>query len=497
VTPTLLRAADELCPRRLRAEFVGDPGSRDPVNRGRLRDALLDSVRTWHATGTRPDPPTFLEHEEQRVLEHALGWYEQLFGLAPLRSVDRLVEEPTLLPRRDVRLGGWVDLCVEREDGTHELRQLSLSGRPMPADPLELEPVRLAVLRLATLRWVEDGPLVVGCADLLVGDHQERVVRLPGDVEPIAGWLDARLEIVRRRAAEPVPEPGRDCTWCRFVPGCPPLGVRGSMITRKGDLLPGVLAVSPTALDTWRRCRREWRNRVLLALPASDADGGTTHGRLLHQLLRLVHERGSCHDAAHVDDVLDAHRADDRTRDEVRRHIARCPTGAEVLGHEVEWVRAHARPPVFVASARLDAVWAHDGVVEVRDYKTGAVPDHALGDDRRAWLQAWVVAPVAEARGARVRIRYEYLAQEVPDDPEPWEPDAEDLARIEAELVREVTDMRAEREWRGIQDANVCRTCRYRSICPDSAAPSEPAWPAVRADEPEGIDEVEQSLGPG
>jgi hypothetical protein len=28
----------------------------------------------------------------------------------------------------------------------------------------------------------------------------------------------------------------------------------------------------------------------------------------------------------------------------------------------------------------------------------------------------------------------------------------------------------------------VCRTCRYRSICRDSAAPGEPAWPVLSTD---------------
>ena len=478
VTPWLLRAADTMCPRRLHAEFVGNPGTTDPVNRARLRDGLLDAVRTWHASGTWPPIPTFLEQEEQRVLEHAVGWYQQLFGGQAVNSVEVLVDGPTELPRRAVRLGGWVDLCVEHADGTRELRQLLVHGRAAPNDPLELEAVRLGVLRLVHLRWVEDGSLLVTCTDLLGGTRGESRVRIPDDVEPIGAWLDDRLVAVRERIAEPVALPGRECTTCRYVPRCPAHRVLGSMSTKRADFRPAVLSVSPTSLDTWHRCRREWRSRVL-SVPPSDGDSGTTHGQLLHQLLRFVHEHGSCHDEGHVDDVLDTHQADERTRDEIRRHVARCPDDASALGHEVEWVRAYARPPVFVASARLDAVWEHDGIVEVRDYKSGSVPDHQLRDDRRAWLQAWVAAPVAQARGAQLRVRYEYLAQEVPDDPEAWEPDEEDLARIEAALVADVGAMRAERDFRGVQDSAVCRYCRYRSICPDSATPSEPIWPAL------------------
>ena len=65
--------------------------------------------------------------------------------------------------------------------------------------------------------------------------------------------------------------------------------------------------------------------RALLNLPESDRQDGTSHGLLLHKLLHLVHRTGSCHDAAHVDDVLGAHQADPRTVDEVRRHGERCP----------------------------------------------------------------------------------------------------------------------------------------------------------------------------
>ena len=42
--------------------------------------------------------------------------------------------------------------------------------------------------------------------------------------------------------------------------------------------------------------------------------------------------------------------------------------------------------------------------------------------------------------------------------------------------------MRAETGFAGVADAEVCRLCRYRSICPDSAAPSVPTWTVVDDD---------------
>ena len=65
------------------------------------------------------------------------------------------------------------------------------------------------------------------------------------------------------------------------------------------------------------------------------------------------------------------------------------------------------------------------------------------------------------------------------DDPEPFEPDADDLAAIEDDVRREVTEIRATTEFVGVNDPEVCKHCRYRSICPDSATPGVPVWPTV------------------
>jgi hypothetical protein len=467
-----------MCARRLHLEYTAEPGTRDPVNRSRIRNALIDALRVWHETGAAPPLGALLEPEERRVVEHALGWYPKIFPVRPTAAVETPFTEPTLLPGRQTRLGGWVDLCVVRDDGAHELRQLALGAHNVPVNPLDLPAVRLAILRLAQVRWVEHGELVVVWADLLNGVSCETIIVVPDDLEPLGTWLDERLGVVKDRSSAPTASPGRDCATCGYVPRCPAHEVRGAMTTRSGDILPAVLAISPTSLDTWRRCPREWRNRVL-SIPESDHYEGTAHGLYVHQLLRFVHERGSCHDEVHVAEVIAAHGADARAEEELRRHAARCPEGANALGHEVEWARANPTPPVFMASARLDAVWEYDGVLEIRDYKTGRGSEHAVSEDSRARLQAWVAEPVAIARGLRLRVRYEHLATEIDEDPASWEPDKDDLDEIDAELRATVTAMRAEREWKGVGDAAVCVHCRYRSICPDSAAVSEPAWPAV------------------
>ncbi|HEY5164307.1 MAG TPA: hypothetical protein VIJ44_00005, partial [Acidimicrobiia bacterium] len=110
VTPFVLRAADSMCPRRLASELQSEPGTTDPVNRARVRNGLLDAVRTWHATGEWVVPPGLVA-EERAVIAQAARWYEHHF---PARAVEVTlpIESPTPLSRRHLLLGGWVDLGV-------------------------------------------------------------------------------------------------------------------------------------------------------------------------------------------------------------------------------------------------------------------------------------------------------------------------------------------------------------------------------------------------
>jgi hypothetical protein len=132
-----------------------------------------------------------------------------------------------------------------------------------------------------------------------------------------------------------------------------------------------------------------------------------------------------------------------------------------------------------MATARIDALWVHDGLLDARDFKSGQMWSDRVADDKQARLQAWILAPLADARGLQLRISFEHLAAEGPDDPEPFEPDADDLLAIEDELRREVAEIRSKTEFAGVADPDVCGRCRYRSICPDSATPGVPVWPTV------------------
>jgi len=249
----------------------------------------------------------------------------------------------------------------------------------------------------------------------------------------------------------------------------------------KRRLLHDVVSLTPSNYDDYVQCPRRFLNRHLLALPASDPGASNDIGLLVHDMLRVIHARGSCADAAHVADVLAGHGADDDTvRQLVERHARRCPsTDVTAAAHEHTLARFHRLPPpMFMATARIDAVWVHDGLLDARDYKTGRVHAERLSDDPAAKVQAFVLDAAARRRGLQLRLRYEYLSADVADDPDAWEPDADDVAAIEEELRAAVAGMRANDDWPGAP-GEICARCAYRSICRDSVAPSEPTWPVL------------------
>ncbi len=465
-------------------DFADEGGAYDNVSRARLRSPFLDAARAAHAEGgpMRREAfrvPADLEPEERAVFAHAAGWYAALFGDRDVTTHLHDCDRPT--ERRGIRVGGWVDLTVVGADGRKELRQLDLwKSRAPRDDPLELVSVWLAVLRLRP--WVGDDELLVSWADLVGGARHVRVVDLGAELDGLRERYDGYLETLRARADERDPRPGTGCAQCRHVGKCPahPGAVRLS--ARRGDLRPGILRITPTSLQSWRHCPRAWRDQYLLSVPASDEGGSPDHGQLVHDVLRFVHDHGSCHDDAHVADVLDAHSGSPRLREEVRRHAERCPSPAEALGHELDVARFAPSSPAtysFLATARLDAVWIHDGILDARDYKTGAVLTPRVADDPRAWVQLWVLVPVARRHELGLRLRYEHLSADIAEDPDPWEPDDEELEALDARLRAEIVAMRDADGWPGVADPDACTYCRYRSICPDSATPGEPQWPVV------------------
>jgi len=132
----------------------------------------------------------------------------------------------------------------------------------------------------------------------------------------------------------------------------------------KKRLLNDIVSITPSNYDDFAQCERRFLNRHLLGLPPSDPGAANETGLLVHDMLRFIHDRGSCRDATHVADVLSGHGADnDHVRQLVERHSQRCPS-AEITraAHEHTLTRFHRLPPpMFMATARIDAVWVHDG----------------------------------------------------------------------------------------------------------------------------------------
>ena len=246
-------------------------------------------------------------------------------------------------------------------------------------------------------------------------------------------------------------------------------------------LLPQIVRLTPSSYADFLWCRRLYFTGNLLRVPPSDTGRSSDQGLLVHGILEQLHRTGRCNDNAHVSATLAAADADTpQMRAFIGRHARRCPSEVDREAHEIDRVRLFRdRKPMFLASARVDAVWVHDGLLDVRDYKTGSLFYSRLADDPRARVQAWVMARDAQRRGLRLQLRYEYLQPEIDEDPEPWEPGDDDLDTITEELCSAVTAMWETDDWRGVRDADVCRTCRYRSICRDSAARGEPAWPVL------------------
>ena len=484
VTPSLLRRPEDACPRRLAHEVLGEPGNADPVHRARLRDAVLTWARDAHAAhdlGLAP-APIGLTEEEDAVVEQAVHWYRHCFAATPVTVLDPGLDRPSAIVGLPARIGGWVDLVVEHADGHLELRTLDLWGSPAPADPLAVGAVQCALVRLADRSG--DAALAgaeVSWTDLLHGVRRARTLGA-GDLAAVRTAVADGCARVLARIADPVAEPGAACVSCRFRKGCPEFpGAKLVGRMSRSDPLPGVLTVTPTAMEAWQRCGRLWRDQHLLRVPASDAGAAGEHGRRVHALLRMLHLDGPCTDPRRIDDVVVAHGADQRVHDELHAHARRCPVGATSYGHEITRNRLHTRPPHFLASARLDAVWIHDGVLDVRDYKTGGVWHDRVADDERARVQAWIMAPIAPHTLSHRPIVLPDTS-EVVDDPETWAPDADDLADLDDWMTATVAAIRGGAPWAGAADAVVCRTCRYRSICPDSALPGVPTWPRVEPD---------------
>lgn len=488
ISPAMLRDPVGSCPRRIARELDPDPATRAnrssrPYNRARVEDALWAALAAAHRTPNVFDatplvPPHTLFAEEQALLRHAFAWYRALFA-GDAVTVDPTACPPrTDLPRRGVALFGTVGLAGVDASGIPFLRRLRLGG--LPDEPAHDAWLRTALLRLRP--WLGDRRLQIQSVDLVEGVREDTWFDAATEIEPLRAWFDAALDALRARADEAIATPGVACTGCRYLARCPAHPGATNGLSARGGLAPGVIVLQASAVDVWRSCPRRFRNRQLLHLPASNVDVGPETGNLTHRLLELVHRADTEPDAASVERVLQETGVNSpHIESMLHAHLARRPREAAPVGFERTLVRTSGRPaPPFLAAARLDALWEHDGLLDVRDYKTGRVWYPNVAEDPQARVQAWVAAPEADRRGVQVRVRYEHLALDADEEPEPFAPEADDLDAIEHELRTIATEIRtadAVGDYPAASDPEVCIRCEFRAICPESATPADPVWP--------------------
>lgn len=241
----------------------------------------------------------------------------------------------------------------------------------------------------------------------------------------------------------------------------------------------GTLVITASKVRDLTACpRRYGLAHVLRLSPDADADEQTEElalGLALHAELKLRHADPRLHDHDGFVDPMSPRAPWIAQR--VAAHQAMCPssvvagTVSYVDGEcDLQWFRPRRN---VIVRGRIDALWLHDnGTLEVRDYKSGYVPDN-LRDDPAALLYGLLALthPVAASkhRVRTVRVTYEALR-----DQQSRVVSLDFDSAVVADAIRlvQTTDerIRAEQNFAATPSASVCRTCSFRITCPFSAA---------------------------
>ena len=453
VTPVDVAAGRSNVPAPSRTRVRGRQAERQqgrPTRASRSRIALQDDARLAQAELGPPRPeafvdPTDLEPEQRALYRAAARGY--LGPSANVRDRGRpRVEHASRRSRRRSRRPTRPRASSSPTAG-RELRVLHLGTRHAGA-PL-LDPVQLRV-RARAHRGVGAGT---------AHDRRRRRDRT-GDrsaTSPIskphaptrAAWITERVELVQELAADGARAGRRRLLGLpvhrrlRPVPG---------MSAMKKRLLPDIVSITPIELRRLRAVRAPLPQppSARSARRAIRAPPNET-GLLVHDMLRTSTRADraptrrtspTCSPATPPTTTTSAN-SSSATRE-------RCPSSDVTTAR-----RTSSRSPASTGSRRrcswpprastpygCTTVCSTPATTRPGGSATSASPTIPRPRSRRSCSTTR-----RAKRGLRLRLRYEYLSADVTDDPDPWEPDADELVAIEEELRAAVERMRTNDEW--------------------------------------------------
>jgi CRISPR/Cas system-associated exonuclease Cas4 (RecB family) len=251
---------------------------------------------------------------------------------------------------------------------------------------------------------------------------------------------------------------------------------------------PGLLVLSASRLKDFATCRHRYFLARVLQLRVGIADvadttelwedldepmrrrsfdgspNGATVGLWVHEELEARHAAPETH---HNEEPVIKDRPDDASAARaVHRHLDLCPgqDGARYLGGELDLRWFHPGKSVLL-TGRVDALWQHDdGVIEVRDYKTGRTEDLAAD----VAVEIYALLAAAHYPGKSLRITYEFLGDRVEEESQRTqsvEVTRALLLQAKNRVDRIADDIRREQSFPATPNALHCRQCPYRQHC--------------------------------
>lgn len=240
---------------------------------------------------------------------------------------------------------------------------------------------------------------------------------------------------------------------------------------------PGILVITASKVRDLHTCPRRYGLAHVLRLEPDGAASEQTEelalGLALHTELRLRHEHPDRHGAGGFIDPLSP--GSPWISQRVQGHGALCPSSlvhdsvSYVDGEcDLQWFRPRRN---VLVRGRVDAIWLYDdGLLEVRDYKSGYVPD-SLDNDPAALLYGLLALthPITGSKHRVQRVRVTYEALRAADSTTvSLDVNSEVIGRA-LRLIQTVDEqIRGEKRFRATPSPWACGTCAYRFSCPFS-----------------------------